>query len=90
MQTFLRSLFKDRKINLKETARPVTPFGGLYVFVDFLKGKGYRETLSAAMPFEYKSGNAIDPVETLTAFLLSVVAGARRFSHANLLRADSA
>lgn len=90
MQTFLRSLFKDRKIILKETPRAVTPFGGLYVFVEFIKKKGYREILSAAMPFEYKSRNAIDPVETLTAFLLSVVVGARRFAHSNLLRADIA
>jgi hypothetical protein len=28
-------------------------------------------------------------VETFTAFLLSVVAGARRFAHTSLLRADS-
>ncbi len=90
MQTFLRSLFGDRKIILKETPRAVTPFGGLYVFVEFIKQKGYREILSAAMPIKYESPNAIDPVETLTAFLLSVVAGARRFAHSNLLRADIA
>ncbi len=32
----------------------------------------------------------IDPVETFTAFLRSVVAGARRFAHTSLLRADVA
>jgi hypothetical protein len=38
----------------------------------------------------FTSPNAIDPVETFTVFLLSVVAGARRFAHASLLRADVA
>lgn len=90
MQTFLRSLFQDRKLILKETPRPVTPFGGVYLFVEFIKQKGYRQIVSGAMPFKYESPNAIDPAETLTAFLLSVIAGARRFAHANLLRADVA
>src|SRR5207253_10056537 len=36
------------------------------------------------------SPNAIDPVETFTAFLISVVSGARRFAHTGLLRADRA
>src|ERR1700686_1333180 len=33
--------------------------------------------------------NAIDPAETFTAFLLSVVAGARHFAHRSLLRAGA-
>jgi len=37
-----------------------------------------------------KSPNAIDPAQTYTAFLISVVAGARRFAHTSLLRADQA
>jgi hypothetical protein len=90
VQPFLRSLFGQRKVFLKETVRSVTPFGGLYVLVEFLDQRGYREILSAAMPFKFRSPNSIDPSETFSAFLLSVVAGARRFAHANLLRADVA
>ena len=37
-----------------------------------------------------ESPNAIDPAQTFTAFLISVVAGARRFAHTSLLRADRA
>ena len=40
--------------------------------------------------FRLTSPNAIDPVQTFTAFLLSVLAGARRFAHTGLLRADQA
>jgi hypothetical protein len=36
---------------------------------------GYREAVSAYLPFRFTPPNAIDPVETFTAFLLSVVAG---------------
>jgi len=53
-----------------------------------LRQVGYREAVSQYLPFRLTSPNAIDPVETFTAFLLSVVAGARRFAHTSLLRAD--
>ena len=42
------------------------------------------------LPVHLSSPNAIAPGETYTAFLMSVVAGARRFAHSSLLRADRA
>src|SRR5438132_9610701 len=45
---------------------------------------------AAAPAVPLTSPNAIDPVQTFTAFLLSVLAGARRFAHTGLLRADVA
>ena len=42
------------------------------------------------MPVHLKSPNAIPAGETFTAFLVSVVAGARRFAHTARLRADEA
>ncbi len=79
-----------KKVELRETQRAVTPFGGLVVFLEFLRQVGYREAVSHYLPFRPTSPNAIDPVETFTAFLLAVVAGARRFAHTSLLRADVA
>ncbi len=76
-----------KKVELRETQRAVTPFGGLVVFLEFLRQVGYREAVSHYLPFRPTSPNAIDPVETFTAFLLAVVAGARRFAHTSLLRA---
>jgi hypothetical protein len=52
-----------------ETQRAVTPFGGLVVFFEFLRQVGYREAVSKHLPFRFTSPNAIDPVETFTAFL---------------------
>lgn len=80
----------EKKVELRETQRAVTPFGGLVVFFEFLRQVGYREAVSKHLPFRLTSPNAIDPMETFTAFLLSVVVGARRFAHASLLRADVA
>jgi hypothetical protein len=86
----ITALWGGKKVELRETQRAVTPFGGLVVFFEFLRQVGYREAVSKHLPFRLTSPNAIDPVETFTAFLLSVVAGARRFAHTSLLRADVA
>src|ERR1700733_4459666 len=86
----ITALWGGKKVELRETSRAVTPFGGLVVFFEFLRQVGYCEAVRQHMPFRLTSPNAIDPVETFTAFLLSVVAGARRFAHTSLLRADVA
>ncbi len=86
----ITSLWGGKKVELRETARAVTPFGGLVVFFEFLRQVGYCEAVKQHLPFRLTSPNAIDPVETFTAFLLSVAAGARRFAQTSLLRADVA
>jgi hypothetical protein len=77
----ITSLWGGKKVELRETPRAVTPFGGLVVFFEFLRQVGYGQAVRQHLPFRLTSPNAIDPVETFTAFLLSVVAGARRFAH---------
>jgi len=86
----ITSIFAQNKVILRETKRAVTPYGGLSVFVEYLRKIGYSETIHAHMPVCLKSPNAIDPTETFTAFLVSVLSGARRFAHAGLLRLDGA
>src|SRR3989442_13199513 len=86
----ITSIFGKKKVVLRETLRPVTPFGGLSVFVKFLEKIGYAAAVAKSVPIQLHSPNAIDPVETFTAFLISVVSGARRFAHTGLLGADRA
>src|SRR5258708_10680535 len=86
----ITSVWGGKKVELRQAPRAVTPFGGLVVFFEFLRQVGYGEAVRQHLPFHLTSPNAIDPVQTFTAFLLSVVAGARRFAHTNLLRADVA
>ena len=90
MHEFIRSLFGARKVILRETARPVTPFGGLVVLAEFLRTIQFPATVQAALPFTLTSPNAIPPAETFTAFVVAVVAGAQRFAHTQLLRMDHA
>ncbi len=90
MRREITRLWGGKKVVLRETPRAVTPFGGLSVFIEFLGRIGYGEQVSAHLPVHLRSPNAIDPSQTFTAFLISVVAGARRFAHTALLRADRA
>lgn len=85
-----KPLFGSGQVLLRDTPKPVTPFGGLVVFIEFLHQLGYAAQVQALLPFRLTSPNAIDPAHTLTAFVFAVVAGARRFAHSELLRADRA
>jgi len=86
----INPLWGEKKVVLRQTPRVVTPFGGLSVFIAFLEKIGYRQQVSEHLPVHLKSPNAIPAGETFTAFLVSVVAGARRFAHTARLRADEA
>src|SRR2546423_3343233 len=86
----ITALLSDERLILRETQRAVTPFGGVAVFVSFLGKIGFVEALRQHMPIRWKSPNHIDPSCTFTAFLMSVLVGARRFAHASLLRGDRA
>jgi hypothetical protein len=90
VQREITPLGGEKKVVLRQTPRAVTPFGGLSGFIEFLRKIGYRRQVSEHLPGHLKSPHAIPPAETFTAFLISVVAGARRFAHPSLVRADRA
>ena len=90
MQREITPLWGKKKVVLRQTPRAVTPFGGLSLFIEFLGKIGYRQQVSEHLPVHLRSPNAIDPAQTFTAFLIAVLAGARRFAHTWLLRADRA
>lgn len=90
MQTFLTPLFHQAKVKLRQTPRPVTPFGGLASFIAFLDQIGYARQLQTHLPWQLTSPNAIPLGHTLTAFIIGVVVGARRFAHTEMARADRA
>jgi hypothetical protein len=84
------ALLSNERLILRETQRAVTPFGGIAVFISFLGKIGFAEAVRQHMPIRWKSPNQIEPTSTFTAFLMSVLVGARRFAHASLLRGDRA
>ena len=90
MQREITPLWGEKKVLLRQTPRAVTPFGGLSVFIEFLRKIGYAQQVRGHLPVHVQSPNAIPPEETFTAFLIAVVVGARRFAHTAVLRADRA
>jgi hypothetical protein len=90
MQSFCSPLFPGRQVQLRSTAKPITPFGGLVSLIGFFERLGLAGRISDLMPFTYASPNAIPPAQTLLGFIVSVVAGARRLAHTDWLRADKA
>jgi Transposase DDE domain group 1 len=85
-----KPLFGGGKIKICDTLRAVTPFGGLSVFIEFLDRIELVEQLTDKGPYQPKSPNHYEPGQILVGFILSVIVGARRFAHANQLRADRA
>jgi hypothetical protein len=84
------ALLSNERVILRETQRAVTPLGGVTVLVAFLHKLGFVEKVRQHMPVQWRSPNHIDPTATFTAFLVVVLAGAKRFAHANWLRGDQA
>jgi len=88
-RTEITPLFGSAKLVLDETPKAITPFGGLASFISFLGQIGFTGQVQQHLPFaEPASNNAIPLAHSFTAFLLSVVVGARRFAHCQWLRAD--
>ena len=85
-----KPLFGGGKIKICDTLRAVTPFGGLSVLIEFLARIGLAEQLQNRQFYQPESPNHYDPGQILVSFMLSVIAGAQRFAHANQLRADRA
>jgi Transposase DDE domain group 1 len=83
-------LLSDERLILRETERAVTPFGGVAVFVAYLRKIAFVEKLRESMPICWRSPNQIEPAATFTAFLIAVLMGAKRFAHVNWLRGDRA
>jgi len=90
MQHEFRRMGDGRQGILRETRRAVTPFGGLAVLVELLGRMGVVAAVRERLPFTYRSNHASQPEHILLAFWLGVVAGARRFAHLQMLRADRA
>ena len=86
----IAALLSGERVILRETRRAVTPFGGVAIFISFLRQIDLIGQIRRHMPIQWKSPNHIDPTITFVAFLITVLAGARRFAHAALLRGDHA
>jgi hypothetical protein len=71
-----------------DATAPVTPFGQLPFFIDYLKQAGLFDAWVADCPLSLTSPNAPRKRDLLGTVLLSVLAGHRRYAHITALRCD--
>jgi hypothetical protein len=65
---------------------PLTPYGQLPFFIEFLKVAGLFDALVADCPLAYTSPNAPDKRDVLGTTMLSVLVGHKRHAHITALR----
>ena len=66
----------------------VTPFGQMAFFIEFLNLSGLLESWITECPLVYLSPNAPERRDVLGTWLLSVLAGHKRYSHVTSIRSD--
>jgi len=71
-----------------DAGAPVTPFGQLPFFIDFLKQANLFDSWVVDCPLFLTSPNAPRKRDLLGTVMLSVLAGHRRYSHVTALRCD--
>src|SRR5256886_10342975 len=71
-----------------DATAPVTPFGQLPFFIEYLKQGGLFDGWVADCPLSLTSPNAPRKRDLLGTVLLSVLAGHRRYAHITALRGD--
>lgn len=72
-----------------DVTAPLTPFGQLPFFIEFLKVSGLFDAWAADCPLARTSPNAPGNRDVLGTLLLSVLAGHTRYAHITALRADN-
>jgi hypothetical protein len=71
-----------------DNSAPLTPFGQLSFFIEFLKLGALFDNWVADCPLRYASPNAPDKRDVLGTVMLAVLAGHWRYAHITALRCD--
>jgi Transposase DDE domain group 1 len=72
-----------------DRSSPLTPFGQAVYFIEYLKVSGRFDALNKDCPLRYTSPNAPEVRDVTGTWVLSVLAGHRRYAHITALRSDS-
>lgn len=71
-----------------DATAPLTPYGQLPFFIEYLKAANLFDALVADCPLAYTSPNASEKRDVLGTAMLSVLAGHKRYAHITGLRND--
>ena len=72
-----------------DSSSPLTPLGQIVYFVEFLKVSGRLDGLIDDCPLHYTSPNAPAVRDVIGTWVLSILAGHKRYAHITALRCDS-
>jgi Transposase DDE domain group 1 len=72
-----------------DSRSPLTPLGQIVYFVEFLKVSGRLDALIGDCPLLYTSPNAPAVRDVIGTWVLSILAGHKRYAHITALRSDS-
>ena len=72
-----------------DPSSPLTPLGQIVYFVEFLKVSGRLDGLIDDCPLHYTSPNAPAVRDVIGTWVLSILAGHKRYAHITALRYDS-
>ena len=79
----------DGKIDIEwEDDSPVTPYGNLSFFIEYLKVSRLFDSLVSDFPLNYTSNNSSKPRDIIGTTLLSILCGHKRYAHITSLRND--
>ena len=71
-----------------DTSSPLTPLGQMVYFAEFLKVSGRLDAAMADCPLVYTSPNAPEVGDVIGTWVLSALAGHKRYAHITALRSD--
>jgi DDE family transposase len=71
-----------------DRSRPLTPLGQVVYFIEFLKVSGRLDALIGDCPLAYASPNAPEVRDVIGTWILSILAGHKRYAHITTLRCD--
>jgi Transposase DDE domain group 1 len=72
-----------------DRSSPLTPLGQFVYFIEFLKVSGRLDALIGDCPLSYTSNNAPKVRDVIGTWILSILAGHRRYAHVTTLRCDN-
>jgi Metallo-beta-lactamase superfamily len=75
-------------VRVRDRSSPLTPLGQLVYFVEFLKVSGRLDAVIADCPLAYTSPNAPEVRDVIGTWILSILAGHKRYAHITSLRCD--
>ena len=71
-----------------EDDSPVTPYGNLSFFIEYLKVSGLFDALVSDFPLNYTSNSSSKPRDLIGTAMLSILSGHKRYAHITSLRND--